>query len=141
MKNNTKEKLEIAVVLISALVISIATGSLFFVNNTPQMRSDIVSNLARTIASMRKPSSPSPTPVPQTDTEKAVFSNLGQIAFAPLSKGVSAREEGGASEIRYEADKVTWIEYAFKTKDGKTLKLKIAEGQEPPPQSLIDLIH
>lgn len=139
---NIKEKIEIGGVLIMALLISVFASKLFFINNTPQLRAGAATDIGNTVLSWIKDLTPKNTarktaPAPDSAT---VFSNLGQVAFSPVAQGVTARENSGASETVYEVDKVTWKEYSYTTKEGQSLKLKVAAGQNPPPQALIDLL-
>jgi hypothetical protein len=141
MINKIKSKLEIGAILTLALILSIFTARLFFVNNTPQISSSGASTITSTVLSWLKDHISRDTANQVSSGNAVVFNRLEERVFSPVAKGVSAREANGVSEVRYEVSKVNWVGYTFTTKEGKTLRLEIPEGEAPPPQSLIDLLY
>jgi len=129
----------IAFVMMLSLLISGIMSKEVFIANSPTIRPHLGLYLAARMKNMMAPASSFIAKLrgkggPAKD--KSVndrFSELGSVPFSDVAKGVAAKEQNGVAEVRYELDKIKWVEYTFTKRDGSTIVIKIPEGQNPPP--------
>jgi hypothetical protein len=109
----------------------------FFLANSPNIKPNLSKYLAKKFFGQFNK---------QNETKQEIYSENSLIynkiynAFIPLKKGVYATDLDGGEYILINNDEVDWIEYTFYIK-GKQIKIKVPNGEQRPPQEIIEKIY
>jgi len=112
-----------------ALVFSLCIVRLFstelFVENTPEVRTDIASRAQGRVMAL---------------IGSNVKEKLKDKPLVPLTKGIYAKEN---NEVRYtemKLDEIEMVEYVFNV-NGKEIKIHVPKGQNPPPKYVLEKLQ
>jgi len=140
-KNN---RLKIFFILIISFFVSYFLDNNFFIAHSPYFRNPI-NNIARKIDEMiyiakfgekgRKLIEASRFPAAST------LKNMREVVYQPIikvSNGVYAQRKGNVVKVIIKNEEIEWVEYKYTLKNGRTIKVRVPKGQEPPPKEIYE---
>jgi len=116
------KRYKIILSLILALIIASIASKTVFIANTPKINKELIARLVNT-----RPKNVSTT-----------FSSSTKGSSNKIAPGVYAKEEGNVTVFEFKEDEIEWVEYVFTLKDGRTIKVEVPKGQEPPPKEIFE---
>jgi len=124
------------IVFLLALFLANVGGNDVFIANTPNLRPNLGRHFLAKLNSLNQNT--------RLFIAKALNrlpeQKLKDIPLQQFTKGVYAKEEGKYSYTVVHENEVDWIEYTFVV-NGKNIKVKVPQGQEPPTQELLERLY
>jgi hypothetical protein len=109
-----------------------------FIADTPKIQPNLAQNWTSNIKSFAYKKSDNSVAVGQTT--KPVNEALATAPTKELIKGVYAREDKNVKQIIIRDNEIVYTEYTF-TINGKEIKIKVPQGEEPPPKEVLEKIY
>ncbi|NTU47256.1 hypothetical protein HGA88_06525 [Candidatus Roizmanbacteria bacterium] len=147
MKNldlQVKKYFLISIILIISFVITHIMISVVFIANSPQIRPQLAKYLVQLILEKTSQTTQKIATLPTVTLKPSVKQlteqqvDLIKSQAKQLATGVRAASNENISYTEYNLNTVTYREISYKLSSGKTVKIRVPNGIEPPPQAVAD---
>jgi hypothetical protein len=131
---------KIVLVLVFSFLISKLLLNEIFIIQTPKIRPNLGYYLIAKVSNVLKVGTKTlisffiKEKTPETDDM------LKDVPLRPIVKGVYGKSRGNYSYTLIKTNEIEWVEYTFNI-HGKTMKLKVPKGQNPPSQKMLEQIY
>jgi hypothetical protein len=128
--------IKIGMGIFAAFMVAKGINSEVFVANSPQVRPHLGTYMANQVKSAIGDSKVGLASLFNLLPEQ----KLKNLPLDSIAKGVYAKSNQTNSYTLIKDNEVEWREYTFIIK-GKEVKIKVPQGQQPPPQELLEKIY
>lgn len=109
--------------MICSFFLSYGLNKTVFIADSPQLRKDSVGYIASLVQNA----------VSSTNTQESPQKTIEGGVVQQVSRGVYAGEREDSGVRVYQIDEIQWKEYSYTTAEGRTVSIRVPEGDVPPP--------